>query len=282
MFSNTKPDDTNTEIREFPCPQPVTAIVRIGGGTVTVTAEDRPSAEVAVGPYDDSEASRKTAANTKVKFTGDRLLVETTDNSGGWSRRSGHIRVDLRVPLDSQLQAQTGSADIQTDGRLAEAVIHTGSGDIYVRTTAGDLAVESGSGDVRADEVGGSLRVSTASGDVSTTTVIGPVVVDVASGDVEIEEASGPVKASSASGNIHIAAARGGQIRLDSASGDVSVGVPTGTRVWLDLSTMSGSTASDLDMTAPAPEQGAQLNLQVRTMSGDISVHRVSAGSPVA
>jgi len=41
MFSNTKPDDTNTEIREFPCPQPVTAIVRIGGGTVTAPSVPR-------------------------------------------------------------------------------------------------------------------------------------------------------------------------------------------------------------------------------------------------
>ena len=45
----------------------------------------------------------------------------------------------------------------------------------------------------------------------------------------------------------------------------------------LDLSTVSGSTDSDLAMTGAAPEGGAALTLRVHTASGDISVRRVAA-----
>jgi len=272
MSVHTQPD-----VQEFPCSQPIKAVVRVGAGTIAVIAEDRPLVTVAVSPYAPDDASRAAAENTKVQFTGDRVSVETPETGGGWIfRRNGRVRVELRVPLDSSLQARTGSADVHAEGRLAEADIHTGSGDTYVTKTAGDLTVESGSGDVRTDEVGGALRVRTASGDVSASTVIGSASVNVASGDIEIEDASGPVRASSASGDIRVSTAHSGQIKLNSASGDVSVGVPTGTRVWLDLVTMSGSTVSDLDMTATAPQDGPQLSLEVRTMSGDINIHRVS------
>jgi len=272
------PTHNHAQAQEFPCAGPVNATVRVGSGVLNVTAEDSNVAVVEVSPYDDSEASRAAADNTKVQFNGDRLNIEVAETAGGWIfRRSGRVRIDLRLPIDSQLRAQTGSADVHADGRLGATTIHTGSGDSYVTETSGDLTVQSGSGDVRAERVGGILRARAASGDVSAASVAGEVIVELASGDVDIEEVGGPVRASTASGDINIASANGTNVRIRSASGDVTVGVPVGTRVWLDLSTMSGSTSTDLAMSPAAPELGAQLSLEVRTMSGDISVHRVAA-----
>ena len=130
---------------------------------------------------------------------------------------------------------------------------------------------------MRVGAVGGALRVKTGSGDVSADTVSGPVSVKVASGDVRIAALSGAIEVSSASGDIGLGAVHSGEVKINSASGDVSVGVPTGTSVWLDLSTVSGSTNSDLAMTGAAPEGGAALTLRVHTVSGDISVRRVAA-----
>ncbi|HEX6872913.1 MAG TPA: DUF4097 family beta strand repeat-containing protein [Micromonosporaceae bacterium] len=262
---------------EFPLTEPILASVRLGGGSITVVAEETSTALVTIAPYDNSEASRTAAEQTTVTCTDDRLVVDTPQTaSGGWVfRRGGRVRVDLRLPLDSRVRTQTGSADLHTEGRLAEVQVNTGSGDTYVGQTTGELSVESGSGDVRVDEVGGALRVKTGSGDVSATSARGPVVVRVASGDVEIEEAAGPVKVSSASGDVRLGAVDGPDVSVNSASGDVEVGVPAGTRVWLDLHTMSGSTRSDLEMTGPPTDGGTpQVSLQVRTMSGDIAIHR--------
>jgi DUF4097 and DUF4098 domain-containing protein YvlB len=130
------------------------------------------------------------------------------------------------------------------------------------------------------------LRVQTGSGDVTATFVSGQAVVEVASGDVSVEEAGGAVRATSASGDIAIGAAHGDKVRINSASGDVSVGVPTGTLVWLDLSTVSGSTNSDLAVTTQPMSQAAAseqprvpLSLQLRTVSGDINVFRTHSAA---
>jgi DUF4097 and DUF4098 domain-containing protein YvlB len=140
--------------------------------------------------------------------------------------------------------------------------------------------VETGSGDLRATTVGGALSVRTGSGDILVTTVSGRVTANVASGDIAIEEAGGPVRASTASGDLRIECVHGDNLRVNSASGDVAVGVPFGTKVWLDLTTMSGTTTSDLEMIGPPPEGRAQLKLQVRTLSGNIHVYRASASQP--
>jgi hypothetical protein len=266
---------THVASQEFPCPQPVATSIRVGGGSIAVTAEDRPFAVVTVDPYDTSDASRQAAEQTEITLNGDRLRIEVPRTGAGRIfRRDGKVRVEVRIPLDSRLHAQLGSADIRTAGRLAEAVVQTGSGDTYVAQTSGLLRVETGSGDVRADEVG-ELRVNAASGDTSATVVGGDASITTASGDVQIEEVRGDIRTNTASGDVQIRAARGNQVVVHTASGDVEVGVPAGTTVWLDLNTLAGSTKSDLAMT-DAPGSGAQLNIQVRTASGDITLRRVA------
>ena len=84
-----------------------------------------------------------------------------------------------------------------------------------------------------------------------------------------------------ASGDAAIRAARGDKVDIRTASGDAEIGVPSGTRVWLDLSTSSGRTNSDLAMTDTPPD-GAQLTVQVRTASGDITLRRVPQSAHTA
>ena len=268
---------TDNDVHEYPCQGPIRAEVRVRAGVITVTAEERPTVAVVVAPYDDAEASRAAADETRVEFNDGRLRVETpdVDNAGWFFRRSARVRVDLRVPLDSHLAAFGGSADIHTTGRLSGATARSGSGDVYVNHIAGDLTVESGSGDVRADDVDGAMSVKTGSGDVRVTSATGPVNAQVASGDVTIDEAGGDIQVSTASGDVRIGAATGDRVQVKAASGDVSVGVPAGTRVWLDLTTLSGTTTSDLEMTGNTPPAGgAQLAVRIHTLSGDIYVHR--------
>ena len=259
---------------DFPTTGPVTATARIGAGHLTVSAGARNSAIVSVTPYDDAEASRAAAANTRVEFVDGELRVDTPDHSGGWLRRGGRVRVELRLPADSKLTSMTGSADVHLDGRFAAASVKSGSGDTTIEQVVGDLTVNSGSGDIRVGEVDGRMIAHTGSGDITVRAVTGDAALDSSSGDIRIDDAGGMVQVGSASGDVTVGAVRGSSLAVKTASGDVSVGVPRGRRVWLDLSTASGSTRSDLAMANEPPAEGAQLTLTVRTASGDIDIHR--------
>jgi DUF4097 and DUF4098 domain-containing protein YvlB len=262
---------------EFPCPNPIKVSVRVRSGTVEIVAEDRDTASVSVEPFGDGQESHEAAGNTRIDLNGDELIVDAPDASGWIFRRSARVRVAIRVPSDSTLALTVTSADATCLGRLAEAVVKASSGDVSIEEVTGDLSVEQTSGDCSIRRVGGNASVASSSGDVRIGSVGGETIVTAASGDVVIDEAAGSVSAKTASGDIRLRAIRSGTANLNSTSGDVGVGVPAGTLVWLDLSTTSGKTTSDLTVTDSSPgEGGAQLTLQVRTTSGDIEVRRVS------
>jgi DUF4097 and DUF4098 domain-containing protein YvlB len=267
----------NSKVREFTCTGPIDITVDLSAGALTVTADDQMTATVRVTPYDASEASLFAADDTTVTFADDRLRIETPHTRGSWMRRNGRVRIDLRVPVGSKLRTRTGSADINIGSGLGGVVANSGSGDIMVDHVDGDVSAETGSGDIRLDEVAGAVRAQTGSGDLVATSVAGPLTVDAASGDVTVHDAHGPVRVNTASGDVRIGAARGDQVRVTTASGDASVGVPAGTRVWMELSTVSGSAMNDLTMTGAEPEGGAQLNLRIHTVSGDIAVRHANA-----
>lgn len=260
---------------EFPRTTPVTAVVKLASGAAEIVAEERDTAVVDVQPYDDQPASYEAAERTKIELRGDTLTVAAPD--GSWlGRRSGSLRVQIRVPLDSALRLKSASANVTCHGRFAGLTADTASGDVHVEHVTGDAHVKSASGDVTAGQVDGELQVGGASGDVTAQQVGGHVDARLASGNVEIGDAGAGVRAKTASGDVRIGSARHGAIKVRTASGDVSVGVRSGTGVWLDLATVSGKTRNDLDMGASGGESGHDVSLDVRTASGDIDVHRVS------
>jgi DUF4097 and DUF4098 domain-containing protein YvlB len=266
---------------EFPCPRPITVKIKLPGGSADVYAEERDTAVVEVAPYDPSGAA-DAAERTVVEMQGDTLVVEHPFRSGWLPRHRERVRVRVFVPVDSSVVASVASADLACHGRFAAVNAKTASGNVSVDEVTGDLAVDTASGDVRAGAVG-RLGAGSASGDLRVSRVGGDAKASSASGDLEIEELGGALTAITASGDIRVGVARRGAIRINAASGDVSVGVAAGTRTWLDLSSTSGSTTSDLAMTGEAgvpdaPSTGeAGLSVQVRTMSGDVRVHRVVA-----
>jgi DUF4097 and DUF4098 domain-containing protein YvlB len=271
-------------MREFECPKPITVSLRLGGGSVDITAEQRSTALVDITPWDETDAARDAAQNAKVELHGDTLNIAAPESNAAWLwRRSARLRVRLRVPTDSQLALKVGSADIHALGRYADAHLNIASGDAYVEHITGALNANAASGDLRVDRIDGQLRTNSASGNVSIRYIAGDATVHAASGDIAIGRADASLHAVTASGDIIIDQVSRGQVRARSASGDVAIGVVAGTGVWLDLSTSSGDAHSDLTMTdSPSNRGGADLHLQVRTMSGDIHVRRVTTGLPAA
>ena len=267
----------SANIHEFTCTGPVETEIELGAGALLVTAGDDLTATVSITPADGREGSRAAAEASTVEFDRDRLTIHTPRNNG-WSilRGGGNLRVEIRLPVDSSVHARVGSADIRTVGRLGNVDIKTGSGDIVIDQTSGDVRIQSGSGDIRAEQVVRDMHVTTASGDVTAVCVLGTTSIKAASADLVLDDAQGPVHLNTASGDIRIGAVRGPELHAHSASGDVLVGVPAGTKVWLDLSTISGSTASDLHMTGEPVADGPVATVQVRTISGDIQIRRVA------
>jgi Toastrack DUF4097 len=263
-------------VYEFDCPRPVALSLRIAGGGAEIVAEERATASVDVRPFDGSDAAREAADRTRVDLRDGVLVVEAPEWTGWLFRRGPRVRVTVHLPQDGDLTVKVASADVRAVGRYGAASVTTASGDVFVDHVTGAMVATTASGDLRLGRVDAELRLNTASGDISVGRVGGDASAHSASGDVTIDRADASVKATTASGDVRVGVASTGTMKINTASGDVSVGVAPGTGVWLDLTSMSGDTRTDLAM----PEGGggdqssATLNLAVRTASGDIDVHR--------
>lgn len=253
---------------EFDRSTPVTVSLRLQRGSAELVAENRPDIQVEIHPEAGADDQ------FTVALEGDTLVVHAPESTWNW-RRTPKVRVLVRVPLDSALTVKSAAADVRATGRWATGQASVASADVYVEEVAGDAYLKAASGDLTVHRVGGSLRISSASGDQRVGDVTHDVKADTASGDITIGRAGGSLQAETASGDVEVGVVSRGKAGLKTASGDVSVGVAAGTGVWLDLSTASGSTTSDLAM-SPAQQgtQEATLELRVRTASGDIDVHR--------
>jgi len=268
--------------RTFEVHGPVELDVRLASGDIEVdpTAEGR--VEIELIAHD--EESQRLVDNARIELNqhGHRptILVDVPQKRGftiSIFGRSG-IECRIRCPHDSGLSVRTKSADISTRGTLGGLNVQTASGDLDVERVSGGVNVKSASSDFSAREVGGGVNIQTASGDIDLSVARGPVNVTSVSGDISIGEAYDNVNANSVSGDQDHRAVMQGVVAAHSVSGDVTIAVRRGSKAFLDCTTVSGDTTSELELTSDAPAgDGPLVEIRAKTVSGDIRITRASA-----
>ncbi|WP_250035385.1 DUF4097 family beta strand repeat-containing protein [Paractinoplanes maris] len=263
---------------EFQHPTPVTVALYARTGVVRLHAEDRDDIQVTVEPMDDNDNSREAAESTPVVLEGDTLVVGDRSTISWSLRRTPKLAITVRVPSGSSLDGRSASAEVAATGTWNAVKLDVASAGVQIDGIAGDAQLDSASGDLNVGPVGGSLRLSVASGDVRVGDVTGDVTVKSASGDLRLAGVDGQLLASTASGDVRVGRLREGRSQIKTASGDVQVGIEAGAGVWLDVSTASGRTITDLTQQgiAPPASGGPTIELTVRTASGDIHLHRAT------
>lgn len=201
---------------------------------------------------------------------GDSVSVESA--RGGWRSRS--TRVLVEVPVGTDVDVRSASADVALSGEFGATRIKSASGDVRVGSAA-RLDIDTASGDASATAVVAATSCNTASGDVELGHVGGRLMVSTASGDVRVAAADDDVEIGSASGDVRVGWCGGSNITVKSISGDVVVGLPPGIRVEPDLTTLSGRTHLPKPSRSSSTESRRVVRVGLRTVSGDITIRRV-------
>ena len=213
-------------------------------------------------------------------------------NKGGFFGRKGQVRATIRVPHESSLKVDTGSADLEARGRFGQANVNSGSGDIEIdQIASGDL--KAGSGDIDVEKVIGGVKVKTGSGDVTMGddrrrrgrarrlrrrrpghAVEGSLKVKTGSGDVVVDAGGERVDAMAGSGDVVIKQVDRGEVIAKTGSGDVTIGVAHGTAAYLDIQTVTGDVKSSLDTTDTPLDGDATVSINVMSGTGDVVLQR--------
>src|SRR6478609_10446358 len=194
------------------------------------------------------------------------LIVDTDTARDGWK---SSFTVHVTAPAASGVRIQSQSADVTVTGRADRLEARTASGDTRVDEVTGRSVVQTASGDI-AIATTADCDLRTASGSIEVQSVTADAVVHSTSGDVRLSSTTGNVNARSVSGDVRVLDATSGRTEVVTVSGDVEIGIHAGALTAVDLSTVSGSTVTDFQVTddVPAPadvedtEQGAEISFE--------------------
>lgn len=264
----------------FETPGRVALDLSVPAGTVSVATWDEPRVDVDVTPLRGDDASVQAAAETRIEAVerGGRhevsVRVPKREGRLGFLARSPELQVAIRCPEGANLEVTTQSADLDARGRLGAVTARSASGDVLLADT-GELSFATASGDLVAGTVSGALTTKSASGDVAVRSVGGPTTATTVSGDVRLGETAGLAGVNTVSGDVELDAIAGGA-RVSCVSGDAHVAVPPGLALWIDVQSVSGSVSSELDVGDAAAGGEEQVELRVRTVSGDVRITRAA------
>jgi hypothetical protein len=277
----------------FHTPGPTRLRVELGAGACHIRAEETDTTSVELVARHGDGHAQELIDRATVEQRGDEVVVLLPRAKGGLFGRRGEVDATIVIPTGSDLDAQLGSADLDSRGVLGRTKVASGSGEITL-DEATDVTTKSGSGDLRiakatgsvsskggsADAeigfVGGDFDFLSGSGDIEVREIHGWLRGKTGSGDIEIGRAGDGIDILLGSGDLDVGRVDRGHLKAKTGSGDVTVGVAVGTAAYLDIMTGSGATRSSLDG-AEAPVDGEQtVELNIRTGSGDVVLQRAS------
>jgi len=270
--------------KTFEVQGPVELDVRLTSGDIAVDASVDGRVEVELIAHDEESQRLVDGARIELTHAGQRptVVVDVPQKRGFALSLFGRTGIECRIrcPHESGLGVRTKSADVIARGTLGGLNVSTASGDSEVDRVTGGVNVKSASSDFTAREIGDGVSIQTASGDIDIDVARGPVNVTSVSGDISIGEAYDNVNANSVSGDQDHRAVMQGVVSAHSVSGDITIGVRRGSGAFLDCTTVSGDTTSELELRSEAPADGGPLvEVRAKTVSGDIRITRASAPS---
>jgi hypothetical protein len=231
----------------FSTPEPPRLRINLAAGLVKLETAETSETKVDLdGPNEEAAV---------IELRGHELVVDVERRRGLGGGR-GH-ELSICGPHGSAVEVTTASADVDGNGWFST---------LDAKTASGDVAFE---------HLQDEAKVKTASGDVILKAVGGALDVNAASGDVIVGEAESNLRVQTASGDQQIGSVVQGEVTLQTASGDITVGIRRGSKLWVDATSMSGDTASELELTdTPSDSGGPLVELRAKSMSGDVSIRR--------
>lgn len=181
-----------------------------------------------------------------------------------WGDGSGHLRFNVNVPSQFNLDMNTSGGDLEVKNGLTGKINgSTSGGDIKLGNVfGGPIDVTTSGGDITTGKLEGEGHLKTAGGDIHVGSVNGSLSVNTSGGDIRVETVSKTLDAKTAGGDINIGDV-GGEARVSTSGGDVNVGKVSGKAT---LSTAGGN----IEL------RGASGRVSARTSGGDVKLQNIT------
>ena len=177
--------------------------------------------------------------------------------------RNISIDYEITLPRSSNLNAVTGSGDIDVQDVGAPIKVQSGSGTVRAHGIQGPATLGTGSGDIELEQTGpGDVKAETGSGSLRLHGVSGALKASTGSGDIDAQgQPTTDWRISTGSGSIRLAVGNAHfNLDADTGSGDINVAQPITMQGSLNHHHVSGAV------------NGGGPTIRANTGSGDIQI----------
>lgn len=193
---------------------------------------------------------------------GDR--VDLTVRSGNhfnfsWGKNSHSVRVEIHMPINADLQVESGDGSVETDALLGKVDIKTGDGHISLNGVKGDIRLHTGDGHIEGRDLDGNLEAT--SGD----------------GHMNIAGRFDSLNLKTGDGSINAHARAGSKIvsgwTVHTGDGSVDLVVPSDLQANIDASTSDGHISLDIPVTVEGTLSTSQIHGKMNGGGQPLSIH---------
>ncbi|MFG2176713.1 DUF4097 family beta strand repeat-containing protein [Streptomyces niveus] len=206
-------------MQKFETTAPISAVLDIPAGRVSLIAADRADTVVEILPADPAKSrDTKTAERTTVTYADGVLRIATPAPDNQFVGPSGSLEITVKLPAGSRVEAKAAAAELRGVGRLGDVAFDGAYRQIKIDEAA-TLRLTATDGDVEVGRLGGPAEISTDRGDIRIAEAVGgTVVLRTQSGDITVTAAAGvsaALDAGTAHGRVSNALKNDGTARLD-------------------------------------------------------------------
>jgi hypothetical protein len=297
MFHEQASQNVDVPVKTIPAGSHVT--LRTERGNITCHAGDsdelRVNANLTASEGNESAAQeRLKTVKVVIEQTRDGYTVHPVNQEDGESVTAD---LDVTVPKNVSITANTNHGDISISGVSGNAVATTLHGTVDIHNTGADASAEMSKGDVRINDVAGSVRITGRGDEVDVSDIagdttiegefFGPVVVrnvtkttryvsqkadlslehltgrlELDSGDIEISDVGGAAKLRTSNKDLDIENV-GGRLEISDVHGDIKVGYAKPPHEEIIITNESGG----VDLTLPAK---SNFQISASSRGGDV------------
>jgi len=224
--------------------------VETNDGSVRVTSGDAKQVEFRV-EYQGYELGKNLRVDARQDGDKVELIARVTGHWGinfNWGHNSRRLHIEVRMPQQGDLQADTGDGSVEASGLSGTLNIHTGDGA------------------VKANSLNGTIDLHTSDGGITVDTLKGDIKLRTGDGHIEARDLDGKVEADSGDGHIGLVG-RFEALNVKTGDGSVNTRVLSGSKMATSWTLRTGDGSVDISLPADF-----QADINATTGDGHISL----------
>jgi DUF4097 and DUF4098 domain-containing protein YvlB len=240
-------------------------------GSVQVITSDAPKVDFRV-TYEKSNWGFLFGASPHVDSRQSGNVIELTARSG-WSFPlsfgNTHMRVEVHMPRNADLELDTGDGGIEVSSLSGNVRLHTSDGGIKATDLVGTIELHSNDGGITVDRLKGDLKLHTNDGTIGADHLDGKCEVWTNDGSVDVAGRFDFLDVKSNDGSVTTRIESGSQMsgdwRIRADDGGINLALPKDFKANLDVGTDDGHITLDF----PVEVQGSLSKSRIRgTLNG--------------